>query len=400
MFLRIPTARALRAKAKFFLDRVRAFSEFPGAVTHLKHFVLSRTGAGHLSLSYSDDYLDAVERTVISKMRFLQYAVPPESGRYLIFKDFSPECGLGAYISIIGRVLTLGSWYDRTVIFNHPRLSYDFPYESMSNLSINDVDSTLTDGVCFNDRPQREKIVYWTFKSPNKAIPLFHTLKDLPFRHLFDLGFIMENFLKLREEYRAHIEERRLSLGLSGPRIGVHIRHGDLKSSPDPRHTVRCFAVGSYIVAIERMAAAVGVKTVFVATDSDDVLRQLPKDSGLDFIYDDQERRYDNYIAKMIREKPSLKRQETMTVIRNIYLLADCNYFVYSNSALARCAVGLSYYRNRRLNAIYLYRPPHHGELPADSAYINSVSLRNPANCRLVAQTVHRPERDSLSPDI
>ena len=355
-------------------------------------------------MPYSEDFLDAVERQIIRKMHFLQHEAPLETQRYIILSLLQPREGLGVYINQIRLALILGSWFDRMFILDSRYLAYDFPYESVSNVSIHDVDSTLAGRVYCNYCPQREKIVYWKLggemprylrewqQKNNRSISLFHTLKDLPFGDLFDLGFIMEKFLKLREEYSDHIEERRLSLGLSGPRIGMHIRHGDIKFHSSPRQRARCFAVGSYIAAIERMAAAVGVKTVFVATDSDDVLRQLPKDSGLDFIYDDQERRYDNHLAQMIHEKPSLKRQETMTAIRNIYLLADCNYFVYSNSALARCAVGLSYYRNRRLNAIQLERPHHNGEQPADSAHINSVSLKNPANCHLVAQTVHRKE--------
>ncbi len=397
-----------RRAAGFLEDKKIQHLEFPRAAAYMETMGFVEPWDSFSFLSYEESYLQAVEQMIVNKLRFLQYEFSQaENAGYLLVTGINPGLGFGSYMHIIERTLTLGYLYNRTVIYDDRKLSYDFPYAPVTNLSINDMDGILSGSPCFNHLPQREKVVYWSYESRfnrhcrrweakhRRRIGFCHVLENLPAKPLYDLGLVMEKFLKLREEYSIHIEERRRALGGGSPRIGVHIRQGDVMFNPDSSVQRRRFAADSYIRVVEQVAAATGVKTVFVATDSEAALRQLPKDSGLDFIYDDEERRYDNFLAKMLRKEPSLRKQETLTAIRNIYLLADCDCVVYSNSALARCALGLSYYRNKRLNAVRLEQPGPPESARAKPACLNGVSLENPADCRLVVRIVRREERDS-----
>ncbi len=398
-----------RRAADFLEDKKIQYLKFPRAAAYMETMGFVESWKFFDILSYEEGCLLAVEQMIVSKLRFLQYEFSQEeNARYLLVTGIGPWMGFGAYMNIIEQTLTLGYFYNRAVIYDDRVFSYDFPYAPVTNLSINDVDGILSGSPCFNYLPQREKVVYWGFKSRlnrhyrmwqakhERRIGFCHVLENLPVKHLYNLGLVMEKFLKLKEEYSIHIEERRRALGGTVPRIGVHIRQGELRSKSDPRDGQhRCFAADSYIRVVEQVAAATGVKTVFVATDSEAALRQLPKDSGLDFIYDDEERRYDNSNAEMLDKEPSLRKQETLTAIRNMYLLADCDYLVYSDSALARCALGLSYYRNKRLNAIKLNQPGPPESARAKPACLNGVSLENPADCRLAVRIIRRKKKDS-----
>ncbi len=411
--MNLPAAKALwkvvkRRAVGFLEDKKIQYLKFPRAAAYMETMGFVEPWDSFSFLSYEESYLQAAEQMIVSKLRFLQYEFSQEENAgYLLVTRIRPWLGFGAYMLIIEQTLTLGYLYNRTVIYDNRGLPYDFPYAPVTNLSINDVDGILSGSPCFNYLPQREKVVYWSYRSRfdrhyrmwqmqhRRRIGFCHVLENLPAKPLYDLGLVMEKFLKLKEEYSIHIEERRRALGGGSPRIGVHIRQGDVMFNPDYHMQRRRFAADSYIRVVEQVAAATGVKTVFVATDSEAALRQLPKDSGLDFVYDDKERRYDNFLAGMLRKEPSLRKQETLTAIKNIYLLADCDYLVYSGSAFAWCALGLSYYRNKRLNAVMLEQPGPPESARAKPACLNGVNLENPADCRLAVRIIRRKEKDS-----
>jgi len=109
-----------------------------------------------------------------------------------------------------------------------------------------------------------------------------------------------------------------------------------------------------YIKCIETMAEITSSKTVYIATDDPTVLKQLPTDSGINFIYDDREIRYNNNNAAMVAKNRDLRDQETMTALKNIYLLGDCDYIIGSSAHFAVYGHAMSYYRNKKMSRIYL----------------------------------------------
>ena len=197
----------------------------------------------------------------------------------------------------------------------------------------------------------------------------------------------MHSFLKLKEEYSAPIREFQNTLGRDTPRPGVHIRQADALT--DPNLKFRRFSGSSYLHAVEQVADATGIREVFISTDSDRVLRQLPKDSGINFFYDDKEKRHEDSVASILRANPKLKKQETLAALKNIYLLSECDYIIGSQSAFTACALSLSYYRKRSLNAIFLlnadeqFSHKHNTVSVGVNRELNGVLLENPADARL-----------------
>ncbi len=287
---------------------------------------------------------------------------------------------------------------------------YDNPYEPIENLSEKEINKILSSDkklIDFNYLLQKEKTVHlgqnlqmpWNLSPADRRKNIVimdslfanYKLKNMPYFYLYYRGLIMDSFLRLKKEYRAHIEERRGILLPEGPKIGVHIRQGDVSRS------WRDFNISSYMHTVEQVVDATGIKTVFIATDSNKALCQLPKDSGIHFVYDDKENRYDNNATFMILKNPALKKQETMAVLKNIYLLAECDYMIGSQSALAACALALSYYRNKSLNGILLEHPHilHMNDKISTlgkNRELNRVLLENPIDARLACLTVRRKD--------
>ena len=89
-----------------------------------------------------------------------------------------------------------------------------------------------------------------------------------------------------------------------------------------------------YLCKIKKLSEKTGIKTVFLATDSDEVIeaieviRSLSTGLRIEFIWDKEELRYDNANHKFVRDNPQLKRQETLTAIKVLGLLEACDYMI------------------------------------------------------------------------
>ncbi len=300
------------------------------------------------------DALESMDRMILSKLQFLQYGVPSEQVRFLV--GHSTAYGFAASIFwMLSRVLLYGYIYNRTVLFDNTASPYEFCFEPISSHTIEDFGKT--DRYCkFNFLPQKNRSVH--FLRHEDDILKYSNLGEIMVAGYYFAGLVMDSFLVLKEEYRSHIEERRRAMGIDGPLIGVHIRQGDTNTAREV--VFRRFTLSDYMETLERVVSETGVKTVFVATDSANVLRQLPRDSGIDFIYDEEEKRYDNANAYMLLKHPELRREETMSAVKNIYLLSSCDYLVGSSSGFFIAAQAIAYFRNKGHNTVRLLGSKEH----------------------------------------
>ncbi len=410
--------KMVRNRTKIIIqDRHARYITAPRAIAHIKrnrYYPADREIRNLDSLSYTEDTLKLMDNYIISKMKFLQYKSPAEeNNRYLVYH--AELSGFAAFLHQLIRALTIGSRYERTIICRRHRIVYDSPYEPIGSLSEKEINKILSSDkkpIDFNYLLQKEKTVHlgqnpqmpWNLSPADRrknivimdSLIANYKLENMPNFYLYYRGLIMDSFLRLKEEYRAHIEERRGMLLPEGPKIGVHIRQGDTTRS------WRGFNISSYMHTVEQVVDATGIKTVFISTDSNKALCQLPKDSGIHFIYDDKEKRYDNSIVLMLLENPALKKQETMAILKNIYLLAECDYIIGSQSAFSACALALSYYRNKSLNGILLEHSHilHMNDKISTlgkNRELNGVLLENPTDARLACLTVRRKDGDSSS---
>ena len=306
---------------------------------------------------YPVDTLKMLDSMILINLQLLQYGMPFKTSKFLLLD--LPASGFGsAVLSNLSNVLAYSYLYNRTLLVNDSRLLYDFCYEPVSACSFQEIYEQYTkkgrSTVEFNFLPQEEKFVYFNYSKyfNSKFLPRFlnsvHPL-SLPVQSFYIRGLILESFLKLKQEYKTHIEDKRKAIGFKNSVIGVHIRQGDVLTGSNFQN--RNFPLQTYLKVVRQLVDKTGITTVFVTTDSEEVIRQLPKNSGIHFIYDDKEIRYNNENALMLRDYPELKKQETMTSVKNIYLLSECDYII-GDSSWVYNSVAMHYFRNKKLNRI------------------------------------------------
>ncbi len=252
--------------------------------------------------SYSLDALKNLDSMILSKIQLLQFGSTVQEAKFLL-TDL-PGFGFGASVlHHLSTTLAYSYLYNRTLLVNDSKLLYDFCFETIFDCSFQEINKQYTKNgrrpVEFNYLPQKENFVYFN-REKNSNNPFLVNLLNsvhplfLPMQSLYIRGLILESFLKLKQEYKTHIEEQRKAIGFKNPTIGVHIRQGDVMLPLPfvPQH--RKILPHTYFEVVEQLVDKTGIPTVFVTTDSEEVIRQLPKNSGIDFIYDDKETRYNN----------------------------------------------------------------------------------------------------------
>ncbi len=327
-----------------------------------------------MSVPYKDSELEKLDSQILDKIRSLQFESPADTSKFLIVGS-SEGSGVGsALLAMITKGLRLGYLYNRTTLYDKTNLAYDFCFKPIGIHSLQSMNLKTDEQVHFNFLPQKEKVVNfepwnsmeWAIESESNMLIKYGIrlseinyaapLQQLPYSELYVNGLLMDSFLKLKEEYEEHIENRKREMGFEYPIIGLHVRQGDVYDVTYTSTNYRKHPVENFFEAVEQIASRTNIKTVFVTTDSEKSIRQLPKDSGLTFIYDDREERYDNLNVEMVKKMPELRKQETMTAIKNIYLLSDCDYIIGIYGHFFTYSVSLSYYRNKKLNGILMRR--------------------------------------------
>ena len=301
---------------------------------------------------HQHDEFGEVDEVLLDRMRVLQFETPLEDAKFLVAKSDGLAVG-ASIVRVLLHALYMGWVYDRTVVFDTAPSPYEFCFEAVTSHSLEDANKG-TRGKMFDYTMQKEKTVcfeggltqwqIYDYDFPD--VNLISPLRHLPYAQIYFDGLLLGRFLKLKDEYRTHIEERKRELGFAEePVIGIHIRRGD-----HPFYVRE----QKYFKSMERAASEMGIRKVFVTSDSETIIRRLPKDSGVMFVYDDREKRYDNDNASMVWCDPGLIRQETMAAIKNIYLLGECDCIIGTESNFFFHAMALSYFRKKKLNGIRL----------------------------------------------
>ena len=313
---------------------------------------------GEFPHNHSLDTLKVFDAMVINKIHSLQFGNVSEETKFLTMN--LPDLGFGVALpGFLSRGLICSYLSGRRLLVNGSGLVYDFCYEPISSTSSKEFSEQYAGESPTDFLLQEPKIISWNddeIRSIFHRIDFSHPLQ-LPFPQMYMRGLVLGGGgggggLKLKQEYKAHLEEKRKEIGFKNPVIGIHIRQGDVWTNPFASD--RRIHYSSLLEVVEQIADKAGIKTVFVTTDSEEVIQQLPKNSGIDFIYDDKEKRYNIGYDEMLKQHPELRKQETLVAVKNIYLLAECDYIISARGSWFWNAVSLSYFRNKKLNGIEL----------------------------------------------
>ena len=168
----------------------------------------------------------------------------------------------------------------------------------------------------------------------------------------------MYNLLELKDDYRNKIAEKidfikeKYEIENFENVIGLHMRRGDKINETSYLSETFVFDL------IEKLGEG---KKVFITSDELDYIHEVEnKYPNIEFVYDSDEKRYGSRMVSnvdMVTRDPSLREQETLTFMKNIEILKQCDCVVGPYSAQMTKIAGSmnSYLKNK--NVLHLINP-------------------------------------------
>ena len=262
----------------------------------------------------------------------LQWQADLATGKFVIVGQ-DPH-GFGGQISRRQLGLQIGYMLNRTVIFERPDdPPYALCYQPFGKYTPEDVAHLPIAPLRFGQH-QAEQVTHFDFSSfwqdtqirARSSIWVPPQLAPFPCGRLLFEGLLLAPF-RLLEDYAQHVEAAKARIGFEQPIIGLHVRRGD-KEVETPYVPLPVL-----MEQVMELRDKTGISRVYVTSDSDKTFAELPRDAGLDYVYDHEEKRYDNANHLFLLRHPELQKQETLTAVKILELLSDCNYVVGQDNA-------------------------------------------------------------------
>lgn len=293
---------------------------------------------------------------IIEEVKFRQFGQSFDGAKFLICN--LGYGGYGGQFSLRILAFQLATYFDRVLIFNYHDYIYDECYDSISNFSYDDIKDLESVKLDF-DKNQKDKVVFFDFDSywsNEKLRDQYHEwLPTVLIQDGFDYRYfygLLSSFFVLKDEYKNKIEDIKKRIGFKNPIIGMHVRRGD--KIVESEH----ISLATYVDALIRAHKKTGINRVFVTSDSSKTIKELPQDMGFEYIYDYEEKRYNNAMHRFLRQRPELVKQETLTAAKILELLGSCSFVVgQENTHFSVFGACMSYFRlgkkdNQRLLSI------------------------------------------------
>lgn len=258
--------------------------------------------------------------------------------------------GFGAMMSLRRMIMSIADRYGRIPVFTYDGYLYEDPFLPLHGYKPNSEGAPT-----FHFERTDNPIEIFDFKgfwrNRNRLIE-HHTWYEEGFGSYLMYAGYLYNKMYIKESYRIEINKEMERIeGIGEDMIGVHLRRGDkIKESPYVRDESIFYLIDS-----------IGIKRVFLASDEDEYIQYIiQKYKGYEFIYDKEEKRYGSPTMsniRLIKERPELKHQETITFLKNMEILKHCKYVIGSTTAqLAKIAGSMNSFIQQQ-NRLYLINP-------------------------------------------
>lgn len=290
-----------------------------------------------MGISLPEDKLRPRIEAVSARIAELQLA---RSGRYIVFNH--DPTGLGGQISRRLLAIRVALMTGRTAVF--PNEDF-YPYENaFEPLALPPTETRkivpVLNAQLEEDPNPIVSFDFWRFwKNELMRHKIYgyipNELAGLANHGLILDGIIFSSF-RLNLKYRCAITPFIERIKATAPVIGVHFRRGD-KYVETPYVSAEIYREN-----VEAVAARHNIQNILISSDSAEAVDKLHLDRNrFNIFFDDQEKRYNNANHKFLMKHRELACQETMTAIRNIYMLGHCTKVVgQTNAHFARLAAG------------------------------------------------------------
>ena len=167
------------------------------------------------------------------------------------------------------------------------------------------------------------------------------------------LSWLMRPSPLLGQEFQVALEETGLAKALrEGPVIGLHVRRGDACLKRERKRMGReCHSLDEHLARVAQYAANHGVKTVYLATDDQQIIDEARRRADYRFLWMSNVERLrkrplrilDRTVALRVRENATrLSQQDAWRATIEVMLLAKCQVLVgQMSSTFFRTAISL-----------------------------------------------------------
>lgn len=295
-------------------------------------------------LTFADGLYEGISADhVIDRLHDLQYG---EGQPVLLFTQ--DPTGLGGQISRRLLGLKLALLFGRKVVF--PSLA-EPPYGQIFEPLHSPVDYAAMQEAAVPLRAPRTrvrpivKLDFWDLYKDRALYSKVRSFVQSAFTRSADpeLHFTgaLLSFCRLTPAMSTFVTQAALRLDVKADTLGVHIRRGD-KSVETP-----FIPIAIIQDELARLCELYGFQSVFACSDDESVFDQLKLPAGVNLIFDQMEKRYNNANHRFLIRNPELAAQETRTAVKNIFLLGRCGAIVgQSNAHFARLAASQITCRN------------------------------------------------------
>jgi hypothetical protein len=263
------------------------------------------------------------------------------TGRYVCFTH--DPTGFGAQVSRRILAIRIGLLTGRTAVFpQEDCFPYENPFEPISIDAPAEWKNSPTIDLTHADRDNRPvvRFDFWDFWRNEKLKRYVYSSVPQEIEDVRNSGILLDGIIfstfQLRGSYSEAVAPYLSQIDAIRPVVGVHFRRGDkYVETPyvDP---------AVYRESISHSAEIEGTNNIFIASDSPRALFELQLDARrYNIHFDTEEKRYNNANHKFLSNRPDLSHQETLSAIKNIYMLGQCDRVVgQSNAHFALLAAG------------------------------------------------------------
>ena len=147
------------------------------------------------------------------------------------------------------------------------------------------------------------------------------------------LDGMLLTFCRLTRDHSCDVSDAAIRLNVDENTLGVHIRRGD-KYIETPLLPIEL--INQHV---GQCCATKGFRRVFACSDDPGIFDKLRVPAGVELVFDETERRYNNANHRFLMRNPELSSQETRSAVKNIFLLGRCGAIVgQSNAQFAKLA--------------------------------------------------------------
>jgi hypothetical protein len=268
--------------------------------------------------------------------------------------------GFGAMYARRKLIMQIGHVFNRTPIFRYTSYVYGDPFKPFDvNLKTLKEKNIKEIGV-FNFEETDDEAVFFDFGGKYWGGPHMDNYQcwhPQDVDYLFYSGYLY-SLLELKEEYKEKISEKidfikeKYEIENFDGVIGLHMRRGDKINETSYLSETFVFDL------LEKIGEG---KKIFITSDELDYIHEMEnKYPNIEFIYDSDEKRYGSKMVSnvdMVTKDPSLREQETLTFMKNVEILKNCQSIIGPYSAQMTKIAGSinSFIKNK--NVLYLINP-------------------------------------------